>query len=233
MTQFVQVTPHGSARLFTFDADRFALGVRPIAGREPGIVEPIAPADALKLDPRAVAAFNGPQFAFAPGDGHRGDDGDQGYRTAKFYRATMLHRDIARGIDIPSSAPDEGITIAVVNGKAGHLAHANVPDDATVAIQLYPALVFAGKPVDVREYADRTGRGALLLMPDGRIGVIGGAMGMHALRDLCVAVGAVAAGYLDGGGSWCDEVVGAGVYGGVLHRRVASYVLVIGDDLAA
>jgi hypothetical protein len=238
MANVVELTTRGPAYCWAFAPECLALGVRPMAESEraqigvhdlhsPNIVHPIPPTDALGLVPGTVLAAVNPMFAFAPGDGHDWKDTDQGYRSSKAYRLRALHRDPANGIDAPGDRPDGGLVIAVQDGKALAFDGTRHVPAGIVAVQTYPTLVHDGHPVDVQDLPDRSGKAALCILRDGRLAIIGGHMSMHDLRAACIALGAVWAGYLDGGGSFCVRHADGRVWGGNLHRRLASWILVV------
>lgn len=137
-----------------------------------------------------------------------------------------LH-DPETGLSIDAGSPDEGVTIAVVNGVASAYGGATMPDGATFAAQLYPPLVRNGVVVasNTGDNATAEWRAALCILNDGRCAFAVAAKDMVSFATALLAAGATECGYSDGGGSARLAVAGGPVYGASENRRVAAWFL--------
>lgn len=123
--------------------------------------------------------------------------------------------DLARGIDFQSKRVDSGVTLSIVGGKATAAQGSAVAPGASVAVQLYPTLVWNGRPSGGGSESSVAGLG---LLQNGRLLYLVASGG--SLADLAaefVRRGAVAAGYTDAGSSAALYVRGSGWKG--VHAR--------------
>lgn len=174
--------------------------------------------------PRVVAAVDGPMFD-EPGAGY-----DRYERTRVVYR----YLDKRRGVDVASLHPERGATLSVTpDGRASWARGAREVAGATFAVQGYPELLRDGENVaNPSRDTERTGRAALLLLDDGRVGFAVGRAGMRAFAESLRTLRGVKvtqAVYTDGGGSTALAVRGVGssllVSVGLDSRRVPAYVI--------
>jgi hypothetical protein len=162
-----------------------------------------------------LAALNGPMFGRAYRHGGSACE-----------RVCYLHIDRKAGVSLPTTLPGRGITISVVGGRArshpGNYVHAG----ATVAVQLYPALVengvaHANPSVD----AEHVWRSALSILRDGSLAFAIGKLPMWRFNRALVRAGATWAGYTDGGGS-TSLATGSGRLGSGEDRPVPTWLVV-------
>lgn len=182
-----------------------------------GTVLPIAPGEVLHYAPNADAALDGPMFDTC---------GGADYASAECDVPLFLQYDTQRNVSLPGQRPGVGVLIAVVNGAAMASRTIQVPDGASVAVQLYPALVDRGNPVSPSDSTAEQ-RAALALLDDGRLAFAIGAMSMPAFAQALIDAGAIYAGYTDGGGS-THLVTPDRVRGASEQRRVASWLVAEG-----
>ena len=150
------------------------------------------PAEVWEAWPECAAILDGPMWS------NRRLDGTSG--AAPLFRLL----DTAGRVDVPSQRAGEGVTLSVVEGVASARRTDAVAPGASVAVQGWPPLIVEGEVVatDVGSNAERVGRAAWALMGDGRVGLFAArASAMRAFAVELRALGAVAAGYTDGGSS--------------------------------
>jgi len=157
-----------------------------------------------------LAALDGPMFA-AIGSGRA--------------RIKYRHYDQDAGVDLPTTDPS-GLTVSVVDGAAVVRDGATVVRGAKVAVQLYPSLVRGGAVVaraDINR--ERVWRAALCVLRDGRLAFAVAVGSMVAFARALADLGAVDAGYTDGGSSTRLQTDGD-AYGSSRPRAVASWLVV-------
>lgn len=144
--------------------------------------------------PRALFVANGTMFE----------------STAGHDRFGALDREL--GVNHSSTIVDEGATIAVVGGRAVGAYGGRVPAGASVALQGWPSLVINGRPVYHPTAAnnERVWRSGLGSLADGRVLYVALVGSLAMLSDRMAELGAVVAGYLDGGHSQGAELRGVG-----------------------
>lgn len=148
---------------------------------------PVTASKAL-ADTGARAVLDGPMFAFCGS-----------LPREQCVQAVYLLHDIRRGVHVPSTRPDDGMTLVVTGGAVSVLNRAAMAGD--VAVQLYPELIRGGRVVASRTRdPERVWRAALGW--DGRSLVFAaGIAPMYEFATKLRAIGLVEAGYTDGGGS--------------------------------
>lgn len=136
------------------------------------------------------------------------------------------HYDLRSGLNVSSKYPSRGITISVLENGHSQAADGDVvPPNATVAVQLYPAMVVNGQTRHVSDADGNAQRAALAIMEDGNMAfVISRPMLMSQFAQKLVAAGAKYAGYTDGGGS-TSLATPTGYKGSSEHRRVLTWLL--------
>ncbi len=174
--------------------------------------------------PDVVAAIDGPMFEVADG---------KPYTTSGHARLLYRYLDRRRGVDVPSRYLDRGATLAVIGGRAVWTRGGRETSGAEFAVQGFPELLFEGANVaNAARDTDVTGRAALVLAADGRVGFAVARASMYGFAELLRTVGSASvrhAVYLDGGGSTALALRGeegelvTGV--GLDARRVPAYVL--------
>lgn len=171
--------------------------------------------DALAAAPSAEAVLDGPMFQ------------DLGSNRAS---SNFMLFDAHRSVSIPSRYPTSGGTIAVVptidgRGRAVATTGARYPDEALVAVQGYPTLVWNRSNVVLPNVnPEQWRRAALAILEDGRLAFIIGSGPMHGFAERVRALGAVYAVYTDGGGSTSLAVRGDRRYGSAENRAVAAWL---------
>lgn len=217
LAQLVRV---GSIWLLPFQPSQLHLGVLKVPGSARMAV-PQTALGALQQSPGALAVVDGPMFDICDG---------QPDAYASYQCGLLLYRylDKSRGIDAPSQRTDRGVTISVMGDRAFALPRDQVVPGASVAVQLYPPLLLNGQVVtnpDLNQTAEwRTG---LVVLSDGRLAFVAGAMALDPFARALRAAGAVHGGYLDGGGSGKMVLADGTRIGASEDRRVPSWLVVM------
>lgn len=181
------------------------------------------------------AALNGPMFALCAGQSarvaaaHPGCTGNCQYAYADCERLDYAHLDASAGIADPGRNPGDGLVIAVVDGVA--TVATEIPPNASVGVQLYPALVRDGvvQPTSTGgSNGEVVWRSALAILADGSLAFVVGRATMAGFARAIADLGAVAAGYTDGGGSTALATDAGERVGSAEDRPVPSW-LVAGD----
>lgn len=149
------------------------------------VASPARPARSYLSDGLSLAAC-GPMFAFDS--------------TGRL-RPLGVAVDRAAGVELASTQPSHGATVAVVDGRASVSTGATVPQGATVAVQGYPTLVESGRvQVSGQHDQESTQRVAIGVDTTGQI-VIAAApsMSMLAFAQWLSTTNVRDAVYLDGG----------------------------------
>jgi len=177
-----------------------------------------------------MAAIDGPMFDYCCPD-TCGNNYDR-YHCGKLL---FLHLDTTRPgaeINIPSTRPNEGMTISVANGVASAEAGSVVAEGATVAVQLFPELVRESRNAATGPHSQvplNTEVAAVGTLSDGRVffAYHPHVSNMRHFAEILLEanVGVAEAGYTDGGGSARLEVKGVMVAGP--NRRVLSFLVAV------
>lgn len=217
----------GGLTIYAFSPSQLGVFAKPVQVADGQGFLPIASFDVL-AQAGAVAALDGPMFRHCAGQNL--PPGNAAYALSQCGYPEFLVYD-ASTVSYEGENPNEGITISIANGRASVARGARLAPNAQVAVQLFPTLVFEGA-VEVSNSgtnANAERRAALAIFPD-RLAFIVGASDMisfaRAIRDL----GAIAAGYTDGGGS-TSLITPQGYYGAGEHRRVPTWLIVRGGGL--
>ncbi len=214
------LTHAGSLTVLSFDPSRLGLFALPLQGNT---VTPIPPSQVLALA-NADAALNGPMFGVCSGQSL--PRGNAQYAVSQCDTLSYTHYDASAGINANASHDTRGITISVVNGQAQAARGESYSPDASVAVQLYPSLIESGQITassDVNK--DRVWRSGLAILDNGQLLFAVGNMPMVDFAQALAGLGAVHAGYTDGGGS--SALVAPGEAAGSSENRpVASWLIV-------
>lgn len=209
--------------LVAFPAAWLSLELDELDGDERTAERPETGRQVLDRLPRAVALLDGPMFEL-PGGGTN-------YATATAGRLLYRLLDRRRGINRSSRYPDRGATLSVMaDGRASMLPGARELEGASVAVQGYPSLLLDGA-VQRTSDRDTTGRAALCLLADGRVGFAVARCSMPEFAEVLRAspAGVRGAVYTDGGGSTTLALRGEGgrllVAHGLDSRRLPVYLL--------
>jgi hypothetical protein len=220
-------------RLAIFQPSRLGIVVAPTSN--PGRTVPIRGVGALALDHSAALAANGPMFDNCSGQNL--PPGNASYARSHCsilqYRAFDRSRDI-NAPGVPAKSLD-GMTISVVGGRALATAANLVPAGASVAVQLYPALLSNGHVLATADRdTERVYRAGLFIMADGRLGLaMGPGLSMLSFANAAKLNGAVTGGYLDGGGSARWALRDGTWYGASEDRPVASWIVIRDNSISA
>lgn len=180
----------------------------------------------------AHAALNGPMFALCGGQSariaaaHPGCTGNCQYAYADCERLDYAHLDATTGVVDAGRNPGDGLVIAVVDGAA--VVASEVPPNAAVAVQLYPALVRDGVVQPTSTGGSNTEivwRSALAILADGSLAFVVGRATMAGFARALADLGAFAAGYTDGGGSTALATDGGERVGSTEDRPVPSWLV--------
>lgn len=174
--------------------------------------------------PGIVAAIDGSMFSYAPGEPHDYDT----YR-AGINRFAIHYPE--RGISYAGITPGDGVTLGVRATGIPYASRGNVVERGSVwAAQFFPTLVFGGVVTPSLSDVDRNKRAAVGFLRDDRAFLaVASSMSMPDFAEKLRAMGALNAGYTDGGGSAAlyADIQGDGVpeYAYNLNgRRVVSWV---------
>lgn len=156
-------------------------------------------------------AVCGPMFAWDP--------------SSRIVRPLTGVRDRAAGVNLPSTEPDVGGSVVVSSSGARWVDGGAFPDDATVAVQGFPAVLVAGRiAVSGTRDTEATARCAIGLHADGGVAfAVARSLSMIAFARWCASVGLTHATYLDGGSAAAAvDTAGSLAFGG--SRAVPSVV---------
>lgn len=183
-----EVTSAG-VRLYLVELEPRALGLCVRRGTDPTRAPKITARQALALRADAAAVLDGPMF----------------YDTGSTSRFRFRLLDRGAGVDVPSTEPTAGQTLAVdAAGAVTIVDGGREPAGSVVAIQCYPTLAKDGARAavgDTESNRSRVWRAALALLESGAVGLV---VGIAALRTFAEALAALRvqwAGYTDGGSS--------------------------------
>jgi len=210
----------GPLKTFTFDPSQFGLFALPQQGNG---ATPIKPIDILNAS-GAVAALNGPMFGVCPGQNL--PRGNAQYGVSSCDTLQYFEYDAGQSLNVQGLYASRGITISVVNGEATATSGGSFPSDASVAVQLYPALIDNGHIVASQDKdTDRVWRSGLAILSTGQLMFAVGQMSMYDFASSLADLGAIYAGYTDGGGS--TAMVASGEFAGSSEGRpVPSWLIV-------
>ena len=203
----------GTMRMLLLRPDQLGIITRPISA---DMVDPIELGELVQsYGTEIYGGIDGPMFSPC-GDAF----------SAQCARPDYGMIDTRRSVSMASQNPHDGMTISTFRTPFGGRAVATrgfAPAlGATVAVQLYPSLVWNGEVQDVAESPLDT-RAGLAIMQDGRLAlVISQQMTMAEFADALVSAGAVYAGYTDGGSSTAMAEM-TGTHGG--ERPVAVWLV--------
>jgi hypothetical protein len=210
----------GALTVLPFDPSQLGLFALPLQGAN---VTPVGPGEVLDRA-NAAAALNGPMFGVCPGQSL--PSGNAQYAASQCDTLSYAHYDAGTGLLIPGSFAGRGITIAAVDGHAQASSGDSYPPGASVAVQLYPSLIEAGRiTASATVNLDRVWRSGLAILNTGQLAFVVGLLPMVDFAQALLDFGAVDAGYTDGGGS-SALVTRDGVAGATEHRPVASWLIV-------
>ena len=209
----LQRTQYRGLTLLTFPASMLSLYAETSSGN---VATPHTSSEVMHAT-GAEAVLDGPMFNRC--------NPNLGYDAQSCGHVLYKHFDLTSGVNIPSSYPNQGVTISVLrDGSTQAASGAAVPSGAVVAVQLYPELVANGAPVPVR-LQDSASRAALAIMRDGKLALVTSSpMTMPDFAQRLAEAGALYAGYTDGGGSTSLETQD-GYTGSSEHRRVLTWLL--------
>src|SRR5581483_5499433 len=214
------LTHAGPLVVLPFDPSRLGLFALPLQGNT---VTPVAPSSVLGLA-NAEAALNGPMFGVC--SGQHLPRGNAQYAVSQCDTLSYTHYDASAGLDANAAHDTRGITISVVNGQAQSARGDSYSPDASVAVQLYPSLIESGQITassDVNK--DRVWRSGLAILNNGQLLFAVGQMPMVDFAQALAGLGAVHAGYTDGGGSSALVAPGESAWS-TENRPVASWLIV-------
>lgn len=195
-------------KIVAFAPSDLQLHVMPL-GTRPDWVKPIRASEAIEHT-GAEAVLDGPMYRDCPGE----------CRDIRF-----LH--FQRGsIDIRSDEPTVGITAAVFpDGSTSWTRGGNLPEGASVAVQLFPSLVENGRSVaENSPNTESSWRAALGELEDGRLAFVIWRGSVPEFARKLARAGFRWAGYTDGGGSTSMQV-GDTRLGATDNRAVGSFLL--------
>ncbi len=169
--------------------------------------------EALDAVPGALIALDGPMYR-ETGTGR----GDPQY--------ALLDR--TAGLDEPSERSASGISLGIVDGRWAVRPGGVLPTGSKTGVQLYPTLVLDGQVQSTAAHDQgREWRAGVAALRDGRILFATGQMAMADFARELLALGAVHAGYTDGGGS-ARLVARDGTWRGSRENRaVPSWLLAV------
>lgn len=215
----VEVFQSQGLTLAAFDPLQLGIVVHP---RSDGNVIPMSGREVVASNADVIAALDGPMFETCD---------SRSYATSQCADLDYEHIDRRSGISYASD-PDKitrGIAISVMpDGSAVSSLGGDAPNGAIVSVQLYPALVFDGAPQAVSSSGSNDSilwRAALVVLADGRMAFAVGRFSMSGFASALVQVGAIIAGYTDGGGS-ALMLADGNAFGSTENRRVASWLVV-------
>jgi hypothetical protein len=214
------LTHAGPLVVLPFDPSRLGLFALPLLDNT---VTPVPPSHVLGMA-NAEAALNGPMFGVC--SGQHLPRGNAQYAASQCDTFSYTHYDASAGINANASHDTRGITISVVNGQAQSAQGESYSPDASVAVQLYPSLIESGQITASSEVnKDSVWRSGLAILDNGQLLFAVGKMPMLDFAQALADLGAVHAGYTDGGGS--SALVAQGeTAGSAENRPVASWLIV-------
>lgn len=168
-----------------------------------------------------AAALNGPMFGICQGS-------PSSYAGATCNTLDFLHYRSSQGLIAPSAGAREGITLSIVRDWFSVQAvMQDAPDPrAHVAVQLYPSLVENGRDVTNPSLnIESQWRSGVGVDRRGNVMLVAGTGSMTAFARKLISLGAVNAGYTDGGGSTSLGWRG-GRQGSSEDRPVGSWIVV-------
>ena len=209
----------GSLSLLRFDPSRLDVFAPSLGGNRS---RPTTAQEALASG--AVAVLDGPMFSRCDSAALSGTDAE---RYAQSQCSRVEYALLGSEVSVGSLYPSNGATFSIVEGRAVVLPDAQVAQGARVAVQTYPHIVRAGRNIANPEHdTDRTWRAALVLLDTKELAFAIMQASMHAFAAALVALGAVEAGYTDGGGSGRLETADGQRVGSSENRRVGSWLVV-------
>lgn len=190
----LRFTDDGTFRMVAFPPSWLSIYAKPTGN---GQYAPVTIADAM-ADKSVVAAIDGPMFANC--------DAGASYETSQCADPRYAQLDKSDRINDPPNRGNDrdGVSVSVVRGAAQWTTGGAIDTDASVGLQLYPALVANGVVSALSSdgsNGQRVGRAALLGLQDGSLAFATAYDTIHGFARRCRAAGAVWAGYTDGGGS--------------------------------
>jgi len=182
------------------------------------------PVDQVLAASGADAALDGTQWDNCPGNDHPGDNVRNALSQCAY--PDFLALDLSAGINASSLRPNDGLTISVAGGQASALSGSQVVAGASVAMQLFPALVMGGSVVadNSGSNANEMWRAALAVMSPNQLAFVVGTGTMVEFATKIAQLGATDAGYTDG--SYSAAIVTAdGITGPTPYRHVPLWLI--------
>lgn len=144
-----------------------------------------------------AAALNGPMFGICRGS-------PSSYEGATCNTLDFLHYRKSMGAMAPSAGQREGITLSIVRDwmSVRAVMGDSMYPDAQMAVQLYPSLLENGRSVtNPNLNTEQIWRSGIGVDRNGNVILMAGIGSMSSFAQQMAALGAVSAGYTDGGGS--------------------------------
>jgi hypothetical protein len=191
----VNVSTREGATVATFDAPLLSIITFPKSGRT---VWPSRASEALQADPSVVAVIDGPMF---------NNCDSRPYATSSCADMDYLHVDAAKQINYQADSDKRGrgITLSVMpDGSTRWALGASPESGAKTSVQFYPSLVYNGQVQSVSNSgsnANRVWRAGVAQLSDGKLAFVVAQESLSGFAALLRRLGAVHAGYTDGGGS--------------------------------
>jgi len=200
---------------YSLDPSRLGIYAEPLDRSHPDRMRPLKASEVMGRRKDIRAAINGAMFDYCPTSPHN-------YPQATCYSAVYRLRDKKhRDLDVVGTHPSDGITIAVVDGRASFATGNTVPAGATIAAQLWPPMLVNGHDVTNQQLnTDRVWRSAMGIDRSGKIVFAITQNSMTGMAAEMLAHGVVNAGYTDGGGSARLAVRGRPEIGHSENRKV-------------
>lgn len=193
---------------------------------------PRTTAQMMASESGVIAAVDGPMFSKCSGQ-------PSGYDSYTCGVVEYRHLDASKGVDVATSHNARGMLLAVKGGAAYALRGGTEHPETDVAVQLYPSMVWEGRNEgSTSNDTNATIRAAAGILADGRVFVaVAEPMGIRAMADVLIRMGATHAGYTDGGGSGALFVRAQGATPEVRYnttgRRVVSWITLENRSVAA
>lgn len=176
------------------------------------------------LDSGALVVVDGPMFSRCDSASLTGTDA-QRYAASQCSRVDYLL--YGPNVSIRSTYPSNGATFSVVGSDVVVRSGNEADPAARVAVQTYPHIVRRGEVIASQDRdTSRTWRVALVLLEDGQLAFAIMAASMYDFARALAAIGAVEAGYLDGGGSGRIATSEGELVGSSENRRVGAWLVV-------
>lgn len=210
----------GGLTVFAFDASQLGVFAQPLGGA----FTPTAPEEVLGMS-GAIAALDGPEF-----DNCAGQDLPPGnaaaYAASQCGYPRFLVLDQGRGVSFEGTSPGDGLTVSIIGGQASVQRGSSVAPGASVAVQLFPALVLNGQVVVSNNGSNAISerRAALAVISPTQLAFVIGASDMVTFASAIRRMGAVHAGYTDGGGS-TSLVLPQEIHGASERRRTPTWLV--------